>query len=331
MIRVTCAIIRNEENEVLIVQRGENSDHPFKWEFPGGKVNDGETDEDCIIREIREELAMNIVIFRKLENVEYDYGRKHILLVPFICDTLDELPVLSEHISFRWIDPSLFPEIDFSEADVLAASIFTRETVGNVPENLQISPDKEQMVPDEELQEMITRMSMTKQVNWIAISAKDNPAVLKKLIEYSYSADRRLAAHSSWSLTKVFDLNKDLITPFLPAIIGSLQKVKNESVERSFLKIVSLSEIRDLSEKYHGILAEHCFNRLRSGFSAIAIKAYSMDIIYKLALIYPELVNELAASMSMLKDDKSAGIIARSRIILKKLDRLDQGKGSDDE
>lgn len=330
MIRVTCAIIRNEENEVLIVQRGEKSDHPFKWEFPGGKVSDGETDEDCIIREIREELAMNIVIYKKLEDVEYDYGRKHILLIPFICDTLDELPVLSEHISFRWIDPSLFPEIDFSEADVLVASNLNSETGGKVPENKELSRDEEPMVPDDELQEMITRMSMTKQVNWIAISAKDNPAILKKLMEYSYSADKRLATHSSWSLTKVFDLNQDLITPFLPAIIGSLQKIKNESTERSFLKIVSLSEIKDLSEKYHGILAEHCFSRLRSGFSAIAIKAYSMDIIYKLALIYPELVNELAASMSMFKDDKSAGIIARSRIILKKLDRLGKGEISDD-
>jgi len=329
MIRVTCAIIRSEENEVLIVQRGEKSDHPFKWEFPGGKVSDGEADEDCIIREISEELAMNIVIFKKLEDVEYDYGRKHILLVPFICDTLDELPVLSEHISFRWIDPSLFPEIDFSEADILVARNFNREAGVNQPRLKERSTYEGSLVPDNELQEMITKMSMTKQVNWIAVSAKDNPAILKKLVDFSYSADKRLAGHSSWSLTKVFDLNMDLVAPFLPAIIGSLQKITNESTERNFLKIVSLSEIGDLSEKYHGILAEHCFNRLRSGFSSIAIKAYSMEIIYKLALIYPELVNELAASLSMLKDDKSAGIIARSRIILKKLDRLDQADGNE--
>lgn len=327
MIRVTCAIIRNEENEILIVQRGEKSDHPFKWEFPGGKVISGENDEDCIIREILEELSMNVVIYKRLEPVEYDYGRKHILLIPFICDTLDELPVLSEHISFRWIDPSLFPEIDFSEADVLVARNFAREAGGRLPRNNEVQPDDEQMVSDDELQEMITRMSMTKQVNWIAISAKDNPAILKKLMEYSYSANKRLAAHSSWSLSKVFDMNPELISPLLPAIIGSLPRITNESTERSFLKIVSLSEMTELSERHHGILAEHCFNRLRSGFSAIAIKAYSMEVVYKLALIYPELANELAASISMLKDDKSAGIIARSRIILKKLDRFGAENG----
>ena len=80
MINVTCAIIKNEENEVLVVQRGKKSDHPFKWEFPGGKINEGETEEDCIIREIREELFMDIVIRSRLRPVSHDYGNKKIHL-----------------------------------------------------------------------------------------------------------------------------------------------------------------------------------------------------------------------------------------------------------
>ena len=56
MIDVTCAIIRNEDNEVLIVRRGEKTDHPFKWEFPGGKIIHDESNEECVIREISEEL-----------------------------------------------------------------------------------------------------------------------------------------------------------------------------------------------------------------------------------------------------------------------------------
>ncbi len=93
MLIVTCAVIRNEENEVLIVQRGEASDHPNKWEFPGGKLSENETEEDCIIREIGEELSMEIVICGRLPEVEHDYGTKQIRLIPFICDTLDELPL----------------------------------------------------------------------------------------------------------------------------------------------------------------------------------------------------------------------------------------------
>ncbi len=101
MIRVTCAIIRNEDNEVLAVQRGEKTDHPFKWEFPGGKVKEGESEEECIIREIREELSIDIVICSRMEDVDYDYGKKHILLIPFICDTLDELPLLYRACGFQ--------------------------------------------------------------------------------------------------------------------------------------------------------------------------------------------------------------------------------------
>ncbi len=118
MIKVTCAIIRNEENEVLVVQRGEKKDHPFKWEFPGGKLKEGETEEECIIREIKEELSMEIVICRQLDPVEHDYGHIKITLIPFICDTLDELPVLSEHVDFRWMPAEKLDSVDFTEADL---------------------------------------------------------------------------------------------------------------------------------------------------------------------------------------------------------------------
>src|SRR5665648_609372 len=103
MFSVTCAVIRNEDNEVLVVQRGEATDHPLRWEFPGGKLAHGETEEECIIREVEEELSMEIVICGKLPAVEYDYGNKQIKLIPFICDTLDEFPFLSEHLAFKWV------------------------------------------------------------------------------------------------------------------------------------------------------------------------------------------------------------------------------------
>ncbi|MEZ5001208.1 MAG: NUDIX domain-containing protein [Bacteroidales bacterium] len=54
MIEVTCAVIRNDDNMVLAVQRGNDSDHPLKWEFPGGKRREGESLEECIVREIDE-------------------------------------------------------------------------------------------------------------------------------------------------------------------------------------------------------------------------------------------------------------------------------------
>ncbi|HCU20912.1 MAG: hypothetical protein A2X05_01895 [Bacteroidetes bacterium GWE2_41_25] len=320
MINVTCAIIRNEDDEVLVVQRGEATDHPFKWEFPGGKVGNGETEEECIIREVREELSMEIVICGRLPEVEHDYGHKKIKLIPFICDTLDELPFLSEHHDFKWIASPDLLKVDFSEADIpVARSYLKSQDVPAGIEKITKSESGKGIDDDKELQAMINRMMSMKEADWIATSAIDNPEIFKKLLDYSFSDDKKLAFHASWTLTKVCDKYPEIILPHLAQIIESLDKIDNESAQRSFLRIISLTNMSRIGTKHHGILAEHCFNSLRSGFSAIAIKAYSMETLYKLALIYPELANELAAIINMLQREGSAGIVARGHMILKKL------------
>lgn len=329
MIKVTCAIIRNEEDESLVVQRGEATDHPFKWEFPGGKVAAGETEEECIIREVKEELSMDIVICGRLPEVEHNYGDKQIRLIPFICDTLDELPFLAEHHDFKWIAGYDLLKVDFSEADIPVAGNYLESAGILAGMGKPVSRKSEEARDDDkDLQEMINRMMSIKEADWIATSAIDNPDIFKKLLEYSFSADKKLAFHASWTLTRVCDKYPGIIHPHLTEIIESLDKIDNESAQRSFLRIISLTDLSRIGTKHHGILAEHCFNALRSGFSAIAIKAYSMEILYKLALIYPELANELSATINMLQGEGSAGIIARGRMILKKLTEVPDGKDS---
>jgi 8-oxo-dGTP diphosphatase len=319
MIKVTCAIIRNEENEVLVVQRGEKSDHPLKWEFPGGKLKENETEEECIIRETREELSMDIVICRRMTDTEYDYGFKQIRLIPFICDTLDELPFLSEHIAYKWLDPAEITNVDLSEADVMVADNYLRDHVTDQVQNDNVSEPVRKAYNEEELRSMVENMMGIKEAEWLAESAIENGEILRKLLEYSFSKDKKLAFRASWTLSKVFDKYPDLIGSDLQLMIGSLETLDNESVQRSFLRMISMSDLNSISQKQHGILADHCFKMLKSGFSAIAIKAYSMEIIYKLALIYPELANELSSTINMLQGDGSAGILARGHIILKKL------------
>ncbi len=329
MINVTCAVIRNEDGQILVVQRGEDTDHPLKWEFPGGKVDKGETGEECIIREIREELSIDVVIFGKLPVVEHDYGTKQIRLIPFICDTLDDMPVLNEHVSFEWLAPGELGKVDFSEADISVAEYylksinFTEDAPLKVPFRSEVTPDE-----DSEIRNMIYRIMSTKEAEWVAASAAESPEIFKKLIEFSYSDDKKLAFHSSWTLNKVCDKNPELIIPFLPAIVESLGKIDNESALRSILRILTMTEMTRLSVKHHGILAEYCFSALRSGYTAIAIKAYSMEILYRLAVLYPELANELSASINMLQGEGSAGIISRGRMILKKLSDTPKEKGS---
>jgi hypothetical protein len=157
------------------------------------------------------------------------------------------------------------------------------------------------------------------EAEWIAASAGENPVLFRKLLDYSYSSDKKLAFRASWTLSKVCDKYPDLIHPHLEKIIEKINNIDNESTQRSFLRILSMTDMRKISQHHQGMLADHCFKALNSGFSAIAVKAYSMEIIYRLALIYPELAHELAASINMLQGEGSAGVIARGRIILKKL------------
>jgi 8-oxo-dGTP diphosphatase len=320
MIRVTCAVIRNEDDNVLVVQRGEATDHPFKWEFPGGKIAEGETEEVCILREVKEELSMDIVIFSRLPAVEYDYGHKQIILIPFICDTLDELPFLSEHLDFKWVRAGDLKSVDFSEADVFVADAYLQKIKPDYdPEEKNSLHPPAESTDDADLQSMINNVIGMKEADWLATSALENPAVFLKLFEYSHSHDKKLAFRASWILTKVCDRFPEIIYPFLSQIVDSLNRIDNESTLRSFLRIISLSDIGQINVRQHGLLAEFCFSMLKSGFSAIAVKAYSMEILYKLVLIYPELGNELSAQINLLQVEGSAGIIARGQMILKKL------------
>jgi 8-oxo-dGTP diphosphatase len=329
MIDVTCAIIRNEDNEVLIVQRSEKTDHPLKWEFPGGKIAGGETAEDCIIREISEELSIDIVICGQLKPVEYDYRHKQITLIPFICDTLEELPLLTEHVDFKWINAEDLVKVDFSEADVFVAEQYLSglEIKPKVKKNT-ITEQQQSLIDDTDLQAIINGMMSSKEADWMATSAIENPAIFNKLLEFSYSKDMKLAFRASWTLTKACDKFPELIYPYLPDIIESLPKFDNESVQRSFLRIISLSDSSKLSVRHHGILADHCFPMLNSGNAAIAIKAYSMEILYNLSVIYPELGNELSSSIRIMMEDGSAGIIARGTSILKKISEIPLDQGS---
>ena len=167
-----------------------------------------------------------------------------------------------------------------------------------------------------------------KEAEWIAVSAVENPAILRKLIDYCFLADRKLSFRASWTLTKACDRFPEIIYPYMQRLLEGLRTIENESTRRSFLRIMSLSEISRLSQKDHGILADHCFKALNSQFSSVAVKAYSMEILYKLTRIYPDLAHELTTTIKMLQGEGTGGIISRGRIILKKLASEPENHGS---
>ena len=116
MIDVCCAIILNGP-KILAVQRGPESSHPMKWEFPGGKIQLNETAEKCIVREIEEELKVRIKIVNQLLPIDFDYGTKQISLIPFVCKIVSGEIILTEHIAKRWFNFDEWETIDWSGAD----------------------------------------------------------------------------------------------------------------------------------------------------------------------------------------------------------------------
>jgi len=122
MLNVTCAIII-QKDKFLVTQRDGNSDHPFQWEFPGGKIKDQESPEDCIKREIMEELSIEVTILRKMFSVTHDYGFKKIKLIPFLCSLNTGEIRLNDHHDFQWISMDEIGNIELCEADRLLINL----------------------------------------------------------------------------------------------------------------------------------------------------------------------------------------------------------------
>jgi len=116
-IRVACAIIENE-NGVLVVQRSSKMMLPLKWEFPGGKIEKHENEEECIIREIHEELHLDIKVLRKLNSTLYDYPNFSLELIPFIAMRIGGQIILSEHNDYHYFKKEELLNLDWAEADI---------------------------------------------------------------------------------------------------------------------------------------------------------------------------------------------------------------------
>ena len=117
IINVTCAIIVIK-NKILVTQRSEKMKLPLKWEFPGGKLEENETEIDCIKREIKEEINIEIEVLRKLSNSIYDYGTFKINLIPFLANYISGEIILSEHKDYKLLDKSELLNLDWAEADL---------------------------------------------------------------------------------------------------------------------------------------------------------------------------------------------------------------------
>lgn len=117
MLHVTCAIIEHD-NKILICQRSERMKLPLKWEFPGGKIERGESKEACLKREIREELGLQIEIKSALTTVEHHYPEFSLCLYPFVCKWTGGSLAIAEHAQAIWVTKEELTNYDWADADL---------------------------------------------------------------------------------------------------------------------------------------------------------------------------------------------------------------------
>lgn len=116
-IKVVAAVIKRN-NKIFVTQRGYGE---FKdgWEFPGGKVEKGETKEEALIREIKEELDTVIKVDSYLDTIEYDYPDFHLSMDCFICSIVEGNLVLKEHEDSKWIKKEEIDTLNWLPADLV--------------------------------------------------------------------------------------------------------------------------------------------------------------------------------------------------------------------
>lgn len=114
-IEVVAAIIRDESGRIFATQRG-YGDWKDWWEFPGGKIEAGETPQQALIREIREELNTTIEIGDLLRTIDYDYPAFHLTMHCFLCRLNGEV-TLKEHEAAKWLAPTELKTVQWLPAD----------------------------------------------------------------------------------------------------------------------------------------------------------------------------------------------------------------------
>ena len=116
MLHVTAAVIKRD-NRILICQRARDDDYALLWEFPGGKLEEGETPEQCIVREIAEELDLDIRVNGILAETKHNDGEQDVHFTFYDADIIRGTMTLNVHASAVWAPLDTLAEYDFMRAD----------------------------------------------------------------------------------------------------------------------------------------------------------------------------------------------------------------------
>ncbi len=115
--RVTAAVLKKGDR-YLIAQRKKGAHLEFMWEFPGGKIEVGESPEECLARELKEEFEIEVSIGSFIHESLFDYGHKQISLLGYYADHLSGEVVLNDHQDIAWVSIDEFDLYELAPADI---------------------------------------------------------------------------------------------------------------------------------------------------------------------------------------------------------------------
>ncbi len=123
---VACALIEDATGRLLIAQRPAHKHLALQWEFPGGKIEPGESPADALLRELYEELGCHAEIVRPLPPFLHTYPTVVIEMFPFVCRlaATSPAPRALEHAALRWVLPEELPTLDLAAADFPAVASY---------------------------------------------------------------------------------------------------------------------------------------------------------------------------------------------------------------
>lgn len=124
-IRVVAAVIK-DGSKVLATQRG-YGDFKGKWEFPGGKIESGESAEQALIREIKEELDIDIGVKDYIVTIEYDYPEFHLSMDCYWCEIVSGKMILKEHEAAKWLSKAMLKSVPWLPADFMLIERISKE------------------------------------------------------------------------------------------------------------------------------------------------------------------------------------------------------------